>query len=123
MAAGCLACVVVACKSFLLFEGSEFGSGSLAGNKDPGGFLFLLAPILAFRYKQAGAGIALAACVFSLPLYLYLVFPRPFRQLWPGEWKGVVLPTETFIWNGWWIAAILVIVFVAYISCRILILN
>ena len=55
----------------------------------------------------------MVACVFSLPLYLYLVFPRPFRQVWPGEWKVLEMPRETFIWDGWWITGILFTVFVA----------
>ena len=120
-AASCLMCTVVCWRSDLIFGGTEFGSGSLAGDEIFTGFLFLLAPILAFRYPRAAAIIALAACVDSLPLYLYLVFPRPFRQVWPGQWKVLELPRETFIWDGWWITGILVIVVVGYICCSSLI--
>jgi len=100
-----------------MFSGTEFGAGSLAGNKDLGGFLFLVALILTFKHPRGAAVSALLACVLSLPLYLYLVFPRPFRQVWPGPWKAWELPRETFIWDGWWIAGILSIVFVVSVCC------
>jgi hypothetical protein len=63
----------------------------------------------------------LVACVFSLPLYLYLVFPHPFRQVWPGEWKVLETPRETFIWDGWWITGIFFTVFVACVCAGIFI--
>jgi len=64
------------------------GAGTLARNEGLGGLLFLLAPILAFKLPRAAAISRLVACFVSLPLFLYLVFPRPFRQVWPGLWKG-----------------------------------
>jgi hypothetical protein len=121
LAASCLVCLDVASKSFLVFEGSEFRSGSLAGNKDLGAFLVVLALILIFKYARFAAVSALAGCLLSLPLYLYLVFPRPFRQIWAGNWKVMELPRESFIWDGWWITGSFSIVFVAYISCCTLI--
>ena len=92
VAAGCLVCAVVCWKSFLVFEGTEFGGGSLAGNQVLASFLFILMLALAFKYPRSAAISALVACVFSLPLYLYLVFPRPFRQVWPGDWKVSEMP-------------------------------
>ena len=89
LAASCLVCTVVWWRSFSMFDGTEFGGGSLARNAGYGCLLFLLAPVLAFKYPRSAAISALVACVVSLPLYLYLVFPRPFRQVWPGEWKGL----------------------------------
>jgi hypothetical protein len=121
VAAGCLVCAVVCWKSFLVFEGTEFGSGSLAGNQVLASLLFIVALALAFKYPRSAATSALVACVFSLPLYLYLVFPRPFRQVWPGEWKVLEMPRETFIWDGWWITGILFTVFVACLCAGILI--
>ena len=121
VAAGCLVCAAVCWKSFLDFEGDEFGSGTLAGNQVLASFLFILALALAFKYPRSAAISALVACVFSLPLYLYLVFPRPFRQVWPGEWKVLEMPRETFIWDGWWITGILFTVFVACLCAGILI--
>jgi hypothetical protein len=57
----------------------------------------------------------------SLPLYVNLVFPRPFRLVWPGKWEVMALPPETFVWNGWWITGITFILLVAYTGSRILI--
>ena len=100
-------------EEFSGFRRDEFGSGTLAGNQVLASFLFILALALGFKYPRSAAISALVACVFSLPLYLYLVFPRPFRQVWPGEWKVLEMPRETFIWDGWWITGILFTVFVA----------
>ncbi len=121
LAAGCLVCLDVARKSFFVFEGSEFGSGYLAGNKDLGAFLFVLALILIFKYARAATVSALVGCLLSLPLYLYLVFPRPFREIRGGNWKALELPRDSFIWDGWWITGIVSIVFVACSCCRSLI--
>jgi hypothetical protein len=103
-----------------MFDGTEFGGGTLARHAGYGCFLFPLAPILAFKYPRSAAISALVACVASLPLYLYLVFPRPFYRVWPGVWKGSA-PRETFVWDGWWITGIVFMVFVACICGRTLI--
>ena len=52
--------------------------------------------------------LALIAAYFSLRLYLYLTFPRPFREVWPGKWKELELPHEVFVVE--WL--------VAYPDCR-----
>ena len=121
LAASCPVCTVVCWRSVLVFGGTEFGSGSLAGDEGIGGFLFILAMILIFKYPRIAALSGLAASYFSLPLFLYLVFPRPFRQVFPGNWSIPELPREKFIWDGWWIAGILFMAVVAYICCGILI--
>jgi len=114
-AAGCLVCAAVCWKSFLVFEGTEFGSGSLAGNQVLAALLYLLALILTFKYPRLASISALIACFFSLPLYLYLVFPRPFRQVWPGQWSVPYVPSERFVWDGWWITGILFTILVALV--------
>jgi hypothetical protein len=105
----------------LVFEGTEFGSGSLAGDEGLAGFLFMLVASLVFKYPRIAAASGLAASYFSLALFLYLVFPRPFRQVFKGNWSVPELPPERFVWNGWWISGILFIVVVACICCVILI--
>jgi hypothetical protein len=65
----------------------------------------------------------LVASYFSLPLYLYLVFPRPFRQVFAGNWAVLELPRERFVWDGWWIAGIFFMVVLACICCGILVRN
>ncbi len=120
VAACCLVCTAVCWKSFLTFEGTEFGSGSLAGNQILGSLLFVAALILTFKYPRSAAVSALVACLLSLPLYLYLVFPRPFRQVWPGQWKVRELPSQVFVWGGWWITGIVLTVVVAYFCGHVL---
>lgn len=120
LATTCLAGCVVGIKSFFVWEGTEFGSGSLAGNKDLGLFLFALAMLVVIKYPRAASVIALMACWLSLPLYLYFVFPRPFRLTWPGPWKVLSIPSENFKWNAWWIAALFSLLLSAVISCRLL---
>ena len=108
-------CAVVCWKSFLVFEGTEFGSGALADNQVLATILYLLALILTFKYPRVAAISALTACFFSLPLYLYLVFPRPFRQVWPGRWSVSYLPREKFVPDAWWITGLFVTIFVAVV--------
>jgi hypothetical protein len=64
-----------------MFDGMEFGAGMLAGNNSVGALLFILTAIVVLRWPRASSATALAACLLSVPLYLYLVFPRPFRTL------------------------------------------
>jgi hypothetical protein len=106
--------------SFTLFDGTEFGGGTLARNNDDGVLLFVLALILAFKFPRAASGSALIACVLSLPLYLYLLFPRPFLNVWPGEWHGN-WPRESFVWNQWWASGIIAASLVAFVSAVTLI--
>ena len=103
-----------------MFDGTEFGGGLLSRYSDLGCLLFLLALILAVKYSRAAAASALVAGVDSLPLYLYLVFPRPFRRVWPGEWVGE-MPRENFVWNGWWATGIVFAVLVAFLCGHTLI--
>ena len=104
-----------------MLESSEFGGGSLASNKDLGVLWFVLALILIPKYQRVAAASALVGALWSLPLYLYLVFPRPFRLIWGGNWKMLELPRESFIWDGWWITGTVSTVFVACPCCHTLI--
>lgn len=99
LVASCLVCTVVCWRSVLIFSGTEFGSGSLAGDEGFGGFLFILAMSLIFKYPRIAAVSGLAGSYFSLPLFLYLVFPRPFRQVFRGNWAVPELPRAIHL--GW----------------------
>ena len=120
-AASCLVCTVVCLRSVLMFEGTEFGGGSLAGDEGLGAFVFIVAATLIHKYPRSAALSGLAATYFSLPLFLYLVFPRPFREVFTGNWSVYELPRERFKWDVWWITGILLMVVIAYICCGILI--
>ena len=116
LVAGCLVATAVAWHSFWLYDGTEFGAGELAGNNAGGALLFALAVILAFKFPRVASGSALVACVLSLPLYLYLVFPLPFRKVWPGEWATLEWPRESFVWNRWWALGIISVGLMASVS-------
>jgi len=115
-AATYLVCAAVAFKSELAFKGTEFGGGTLARNQDLACNLFLLALLLSFRFRRAASVCALVASCLSLPLYVYLVFPRPFRLLFGGNWKAMELPREIFVWDGWWVTGIPATMLVVAIS-------
>lgn len=107
LAAGCLVCLAVGLRSFVVFGGTEFGGGTLARNEEPAFFLFVMALLLAVEVPRIASISALLGSALSLPLYVYLVFPRPFRRFWPGEWKTPELPRHTFVWDSWWVTGIL----------------
>jgi hypothetical protein len=117
----CLASIFTSSHGFWTFDGTEFGGGSLAQNNYTGGLLLVLAAILIFKFPKAASAIAIVACFLSVPLYLYLLYPRPFRKYWPGEWKSPVWPRESFVWDGWWAFGTLSVVLVALIATLILI--
>jgi len=48
-----------------MFEGTEFGGGTLARYSDDGALLFVLALILTFKFPRAAAASALVAVGFS----------------------------------------------------------
>jgi hypothetical protein len=121
LAAGSLVCVAVALHAEEMFGGTEFGGGTLARNEGPALLLFVVALVLVVKFPRVASASALVGSALSLPLYVYLVFPRPFRRIWPGEWKTLELPRETFAWDAWWVAGILAILFVAGICIWILV--
>jgi len=93
------------------FGDPEFAWGALAGNQSLAIPLFLTAPFLMRKRPWAAALSMLAACWWSLPVYVYLLFPRPFREywpVWPSRWESPVVPKETFVWNSWWATGLLV---------------
>lgn len=111
---------MVSLKSSLEWVGTEFGGGTLVGGEDLAVVLFVLAPILIFRYPRSAAICGLVACYESLPLYLYLVFPIPFRRWSPGKWATWYVERESFVWNGWSIMGILFALLVAFLCGSIL---
>jgi len=120
-AASSILCAAICWRSGLEFGGTEFGSGSLAGNQGTSSLMFLMAATLIWKYPRFASGTCLIACYLSLPLYLYLLFPRPFRELWPGEWSTLELPRERFVWNAWWAIGVVASLVAISICCRVLI--
>jgi hypothetical protein len=80
-AIACLICAVVDWWTSLTFEGTEFSGGTLFFVREHTGDLFLLALILVFKIPRVASISALLGSLLSLPLYFYLVFPRPFQRI------------------------------------------
>ena len=118
-AATCLLCAVVGWRSPVTagLAGTEFSGGRVTGPildmHDIGTVLFPLSLLLTFVYPRVAAGIALAASVLSLPLYLYLGAPGPFRWVVRGNYK---VPLQAnFYWNNWTIAGIVTLALATYV--------
>jgi|SRR5271157_191470 len=116
-AAGCLACGVVSWRFGVLFAGTEFGGGQLARWNDIGGDLLLLALIGSFIFDRVAAGFALVACFLCLPMCLYFTVPRFLVLVFPYPWK-MAPPHEFFIWDGWSTTGILAILLTVCLCFR-----
>jgi hypothetical protein len=113
----CLLCVVVA---WMRNFGGEFAGGRVTGPLfsmfELGSVVFVLALLLTFVYPKIAAAIALAACLVSLPLYLFFIAPGPFRSVFKGEYT---VPLQaSLVWDTWAIAGVLALAVVAYVSMR-----
>jgi hypothetical protein len=119
-AAACLLCAAVAA-AYSDRAYTEFGGGALSGPllkmNTSGGVLFLAALILTFIYRRIAAMCALVASLLCLPLYLFLVTPRPFYWIFPFETLRR-RPPPSFVWNDWALAGILLLAVLAYLCIR-----
>jgi hypothetical protein len=83
-------------------EATEFSGGWLTGRllhaSEAGTLLFVVAFVLTFPFRRVAAGIALAAALVCLPLYLYIVAPGPLRRIAGGEYS---VPLQaSFVWDA-----------------------
>lgn len=119
LAAGCLLSAAIAWKCQISLDGAEFSGGHLTGPlltmNDVGSGLFVLGVILTFIHSRAAIVSALGASLLCAPLYLYFLFPRLFRQAFPGEYA---VPLRAFGWDGWSIAGIVLIVLTVFLCTR-----
>ena len=101
-------------------EGSEFSGGRITGPilslSDVGLLLMIAALVLSFFYARIAGFIAAVASLFCLPVYIYLVAPGLFRDIFRGEYS--VPLTSRFVWEESSIAAILFLVMTLVISIR-----
>lgn len=118
-ATGCVLCAAISSVYQFDVEGTEFSAGTftrhLVRMHDVGNDLFILALIFMFIHSRAAVASALVAAFLCLPLYLYFLYPRPFRRAFPGEYKYW---DDSFHWNSWLISAIVLIVFTVFLSVR-----
>ena len=100
------------------FGASEFSSGRISGKlftiADLGSLLFIVALLVTIYFPRVAAAIALAATLLGLPLYLYIVMPGPYRQIFKGEYS--VPLQRPFVWNNWAVVGILSLVIAAFLS-------
>jgi hypothetical protein len=115
----------LACAGVLWLHLGDFGASELSGGwltgkiltmAEIGALLFLSALVMTVFRPRAGAIIALVASVLSLPIYLYVLMPGPYRRIFRGEYS---IPLQRgFVWNSWAIAGIMTLTFAAAFCIR-----
>jgi hypothetical protein len=106
-----------------VFEGSEFGGGTVTGpllkTYELSLVLFAIAAVLTFGRRRLAAAIATLAGVFAVPLYAYVTAPGPVRALIGGVYS--VPYRSRFEWNSLAVAGLGVTAVALYICLRVLI--
>jgi len=101
LGASCLLAALLQLWFAFPLDGSEFSGGRVTGPilnlSDYGGYVFLIAAVLALFLPRLASVMALAAVLLCLPLYLYSIAPGIFRQLFPGEYKMPI--ASSFTWS------------------------
>jgi hypothetical protein len=122
LAVSCLVGVFVAVQNTKGLDGTEFNGGRLTGPllsmANIGIVLFLLALIAAFVLPRVAAGIGFASSVLCLPLYLYLIAPVLFNDVFGVGHEFKVQPSGGFHWGGWAIAGVLTLAATMYVCVR-----
>jgi hypothetical protein len=105
LAVSCLACVVVVLRNTNGFEGTEFSGGWLTGPllsmADIGAVLFVLALIVTFSAPQVAEALGLASSLLCSPLYLYVIAPVPFNEIFGFGHQFNVQTSGGFRWDPW----------------------
>lgn len=118
----CAICAVLVWRYTLPLDGAEFSGGRITGPllemADLGMLLFALSLILSFFRIHQAAAVVLAACLLTLPLYSYFVFPGPFRQIFKGEYSVSAPLHLVWSWNS--IEGLIALTLAATISLRII---
>jgi hypothetical protein len=119
LAAGCLMCVILALRNTKGLEGTEFSGGWLTGPllsmTEIGTVLFTIVFIAAFFFPRIAAGIALVSSILCLPLYLYLIAPVHFNQIFGSGHEFKVPPGTDFHVDVWVLAGLLVLAVTVYL--------
>ena len=122
LAVSCLACVVVVLRNTSRFEGTEFSGGWLTGPllsmANIGAVLFVLALIVTFRAPHMAEVLGLASSLLCLPLYLYVVAPVPFTEIFGFGHQFKAQPSGGFHWEPWAIGGVLTLAVTTYLCLR-----
>jgi hypothetical protein len=117
-AAAYLACAGVLWIRLDTFGASEFSGGRITGKlftmADLGSSLFLTALLLTILFPRVAAAFALAATLLCLPLYLYILMPGPYWQIFKGEYS--VPLQRPLVWSTWAVVGVLSLVTAAFLS-------
>ncbi len=121
LAARCLVCIVVGWFATFGLEG-EFTGGWLTGPlfwaNDFGFGLFALAFVVTFLYPRIASAIAIVSAILCLPLYLYLVAPVPFSDIFAFGHPFSIRPSDGVHWISWATAGILALTINVYVCIR-----
>ena len=101
-------------------EASEFTGGSVTGTLffmgDLAFIFFVLAALVATYSTKIRAVIALAAILLCLPLYLYVLMPGPYHQIFKGEYS--VPLARPIVWNTWAVVGVLTLLAAGVLNYR-----
>lgn len=121
-AISCLLCVLFALKITVRLEGTELSGGWLTGPllsmADIGTLLFVLALIVTFVYPRIAAVVGLASSLLCLPLYLFLVAPVPFNQVFGFGPEFELRPSPGFHWKKWTVTGLLTLAVTSVLCVR-----
>lgn len=113
LAASCFMCAISALRNTKGLEGTEFSGGWLTGPLlsliEAGIVLFAIAFIATFFFPRIAAGVALLSSILCLPLYLYLIAPLHFNQIFGSEHEFKVPPGKDFHVDVWALAGLLIL--------------
>jgi hypothetical protein len=119
-----LLCAIMVWRYGSSLEATEFSGGRVTGPllnmKEIGALSFVLAFLLAVRFRRVAAAITVVASLLCLPLYLYFAAPGIFRRFFRGDYS--VPPQASFVWDTWTAAGILILAIVVCFSLRTLLM-
>jgi len=114
-----LLCVLLALRITSGLEATEFSGGWLTGPllsmEDIGAALFIVVVVLTFVFPRVAAVIGLASSVLCLPLYLFLIAPDPFAQIFARGHEFKVQSAPGFHWHMWPVTGTLVLAVTFYV--------
>src|SRR5258708_3447084 len=122
LALSCVVSIILALCNTKGLEGTEFSGGWLTGPLlsmiDIGTVLFALAFIVAFVFPRIAAAIGIVSSLLCLPLYLFLITPVRFNQIFGSGHQFKVQPGGGFNGGGWALAGVLILVVTGYVCLR-----
>ena len=117
-----LICVFLALQITSGLEGTEFSGGWLTGPllsmEDTGTALFIVSFVLTFVFPRVAAAIGLASSVLCLPLYLFLIAPVLFAQVFARGHEFKDQPAPGVHWHMWPVTGLLVLAVTLYFCIR-----